>query len=129
MNPKEPEPPRPYREWRRGPYRAEDAANTLGYCLIRFCREKAMKRAAEKLASGAGPAAASEEAIDIALHNILNLLEGFWEINSGPDHTVDFALIVRILNSEQQVVEDIEISPSLLDLPIGYWKWRDGGFR
>jgi hypothetical protein len=114
-----------------GPCRAEDAAYTFGYYLIQHCRAEALKT----VQSGA-LANSSEElqtqvaaAVDVALHNVMDLLEGFWRTQAGPNHTAEFALAVCVKDPSRAVIERIDISPCLLDLPIGYWKWKDGEFR
>lgn len=121
-------PPRPYLEWRTHRHdRPEDAANSFGYHLIKNCREEA-------LATVAGASdetrAAVAKAVDVALHNVCDMLEGFWVLDAGPDHTIDLVLGIRVLDVDGNVVEVQEISPSKLDLPIGYWKWaEDAEFR
>jgi hypothetical protein len=67
--------------------------------------------------------AAVEKAVDTALHNVNDLLEGFWKLDAGPAHTVELALAVRVYDSTGNLVETQEISPSKLDLPMGYWGW------
>jgi hypothetical protein len=70
-----------------------------------------------------------EAAVDTALHNVMDLVEGFWRAEAGPNHTAEFALSVCVKDTDRKLVERIDISPCLLDLPIGYWKWKDGEFR
>ena len=60
---------------------------------------------------------------------MMDLLEGFWPTQSGPNHRVTYALSVCISDKNRNPVERIDISPCLLDLPIGYWKFKDGEFR
>lgn len=124
--------PRPFEEWRTGAAeRGEDAAYTFGYYLMRHCRAEALKRV------GSAPVpttpqefqAQVEAAVDVALHNVMDLLEGFWRADAGPNHTAEFALSVCVRDASRKALERIDISPCLLDLPIGYWKWKDGGFR
>jgi hypothetical protein len=121
--------PRPYAEWRTDPVaREEDAAYTFGYHLIIHCRDEAMAT----LPADASPEtrAAVEKAVDVALHNVNDMLEGFWNLEAGPDHSVELALVVRVVDSEGNMVESQEISPCKLDLPIGYWRWaQDRAFR
>jgi hypothetical protein len=124
--------PRPYEQWRTGSAdRGEDAAHTFGYYLMQYCRAEALKR----IQSASVPATAEEfraqveKAVDTALHNVMDLLEGFWRTEAGSQHTAEFALSVRVMDASRKEVERVDISPSLLDLPIGYWKWKDGGFR
>ena len=121
--------PRPFPEWRAEPYdRKEDAAYTFGYHLIVHCRDEAMAT----LPANAPPEtkAAVEKAVDVALHNTNDMLEGFWKLEAGPQHSVEFALVVRVVDSDGNLVESQEISPCKLDLPIGYWKWaQDRKFR
>jgi hypothetical protein len=122
-------PPAVYSEWRNDPNdRAEDAAYTFGHHLIVHCRDDAMARI---------PADASretkalvEESVDLARHNVMDLLEGFWDLPSGDAHSVEYVLQVRVRDASGTEVESIAISPAKLDLPIGYWKWaKDREFR
>lgn len=121
--------PRPFPEWREKPVdRAEDAAYTFGYHLIIHCRDEAMAT----LPADASPETrgAFEKAVDAALHHVIAMLEGFWKLEAGPKHSVELALVVRVVDSDRNLVESQEISPCKLDLPIGYWKWaQDRAFR
>jgi hypothetical protein len=121
--------PRPFIEWREKPLdREEDAAYTFGYHLIVHCRDEAMA----KLPANASPETrvAVEKAVDVALHNVNDMLEGFWKLEAGAKHSVEFALVVRVVDSNGNVIESQEISPGKLDLPIGYWKWaKERAFR
>lgn len=124
--------PQPYEQWRTLPAdRGEDAAYTFGYYLMQHCRTEALK----SVQSTAVPAAAEEfqaqvaAAVDVALHNVMDLLEGFWRTQAGPNHSAEFALPVCVRDASRTAVERVDISPCLLDLPIGYWKWKDGEFR
>jgi len=115
-------PPRSYPEWRTGQSdRLEDAAYLFGYYLMLHCRDEAMAT----LPAGASPEvkAAVESAVDTALHNVCDLLEGFWRLQAGPNHTISLALGVQVRDAQNQVLETQVISPCKLDLPIGYWKW------
>ena len=79
--------PRPYEEWRTGSAdRGEDAAYTFGYYLMRHCRAEALKRvqAASLPATPQEFQAQVEAAVDTALHNAMDLLEGFWRAEAGP---------------------------------------------
>lgn len=127
-----PKPPRQYEEWRADQFdRAEDAAYTFGCDLMKHCRAEALKdldnaelpRNPEELRS------LVEKSVDTALHNLVDLLEGFWPMNAGPNHKVEHALAICVKDTSSKPLERIDISPALLDLPIGYWKWRDGEFR
>ena len=74
--------------------------------------------------------AAVEKAVDTALHNVCDLLEGFWRLEAGPDRSISLALGIQVRDAQNQVIETQEISPCKLDLPIGYWKWaKDREFR
>lgn len=122
--------PREYPNWRsEEPAREEDAAYSFGYYLILKCRDEAMAT----IPTDATPEtrAAVEKAVDTALHNVCDMLEGFWRLDSGPSHRISLALNVQVRETESnQVVESLEISPCKLDLPIGYWKWaQDHEFR
>ena len=121
--------PREHQDWRTsGPGRAEDAAYLFGYYLILHCRDEAIA----KIPANASPdtKAAVEVAVDTALHNVCDLLEGFWPLEAGPKKRIALALGVQVGDEEGDVVETVEISPCKLDLPIGYWKWaQDREFR
>jgi len=124
--------PKPYSEWRsKSIDRAEDAAHVFGYDLMQHCRNEALK----KIEPVAVPANAEEYraqvalAVDTALHNVMDLLEGFWRTESGQNHTVQYALSVCVKDASRTEVERIAISPCLIDLPIGYWMWQKGEFR
>ena len=121
--------PRPFADWRTSPIdREEDAAYTFGYHLIIHCRDEALAT----LPPSASPEmrAAVEKAVDTALHNVNDMLEGFWKLEAGPEHSVELALAVQVRDAKRKLVERLEISPCKLDLPIGYWKWaRDREFR
>ncbi|SPE56388.1 conserved hypothetical protein [Verrucomicrobia bacterium] len=124
--------PRAYEQWRTTPIdRAEDAAYTFGYHLMQHCRSEALKATAP----ASLPTTAEEfqaevaAAVDKALHNVMDLLEGFWQAHAGGGHTVEYTLSVCVKDANRAPVERIDISPSLLDLPIGYWKWKEGKFR
>ncbi|HKA07943.1 MAG TPA: hypothetical protein VKD71_11845 [Gemmataceae bacterium] len=115
-------PPRNYPEWRVGEFdRLEDAAYLFGYYLMLHCRQEAL--ATLPPTASADTSAAVKEAVDVALHNACDMLEGLWRLNAGPDHKISLALSVRVHDAQNQVVESQEISPAKLDLPIGYWKW------
>jgi hypothetical protein len=118
-----------YPNWRKDPMdRAEDAAYLFGYFLMKHCRDEALAEL---------PVNASEEirtivvkAVDTALHNVCDLLEGYWTLEAGRKHRAELMLAVRILDGEGELVESQEISPAKLDLPIGYWKWaKDREFQ
>jgi hypothetical protein len=124
--------PKPFEEWRTASFdRAEDAAYTSGYHLMQHCRAEALKA----VESAAVPTSAEDfraqvtTAVDTVLHNVMDLLEGFWPTQAGRDHRVTYTLSVCVSDMSRTPVERIDISPRLLDLPIGYWKWKDGEFR
>lgn len=124
--------PKPYDQWRVKPIdRAEDAAYVFGHDLMRYCRVEGLKAVdATKL-----PRSAEQfqeqiaMAVDCALCSVVDLLEGFYPMDAGPNHKVSYALSVRVADADGTERERIDISPCLLDLPIGYWKWKDGEFR
>jgi hypothetical protein len=71
-----------------------------------------------------------EGAVDTALHNVADLLEGYFGGSDlGKGHWIQYGLTAIICDSENAVVERLDLAPSKLDLEIGYWKWRDGEFR
>jgi hypothetical protein len=100
----------------------------FGYYLMMHCRNEALGT----LPVDASPKVkkAVEKAVDTALHNVCDMLEGFWPLKAGPKHTISLALRVEVRDSHDELVETQVISPCKLDLPIGYWKWvRDGEFK
>ncbi len=124
--------PKSYEQWRQDPIqRAEDAAYTFGYHLIEHCRSEALKETHSARLPKDKPELQSivAAAVDVALHNVVDLLEGFFGTKAGPNHPVCYALGVCVCDQNGEVIERIDISPSMLDLPIGYWKWKDGEFR
>ena len=125
--------PRPYEQWRAdGADREEDAAYTFGYYLMHHCRAEALKRvqSAPVLMTRKQFQKEVEEAVDRALCGVMDMLEGFWPLKAGPNHKAAFALSVCVSDmNEKKQVERIDISPCRIDLPIGYWKWKDGEFR
>ena len=114
--------PRDYPDWRVEPFdRAEDAAHVFGYYLMLHCREEAL--ATLPANATAKTKEAVEKAVDTALHNVCDMLEGYWRLKAGPNHTISLTLGVQVLDVENETVETQAISPCKLDLPIGYWKW------
>lgn len=116
-------PPKSYPQWRTDEVgREEDAANLFGHFLVLHCRNKALASLGRKATDDTR--AAVQQAVDEALHNVMDLLEGYWPLPAGDGHTAELALHVNIVRDDQ-LVESIPISPSRLDLPIGYWSWVD----
>lgn len=121
--------PKPYFEWRTNSFdRAEDAAYTFGYHLINHCRKAGIETLPKDL--NVLQREKAIEAIDISLHNVLDLFEGFFPLESGKDHSIGYALqvLVQDINDKTKEIERIEITGQ--DMPIGYWKWaKDNEFR
>jgi hypothetical protein len=122
-------PPRPFAEWRTEAFdRDEDAAHAFGHQLMVHCRDEALKAIPTR--ATAATRACAVEAVDTALHNVCDMLEGFWRLDIDPTHKIELVLQVRVLGKSGDVVDTREISPCKIDLPIGYWKWaRDREFR
>jgi|SRR5215472_1419381 len=113
--------PEDYPAWRTNAAdRAEDAAYMFGYHLILHCRDEAIARMPPD--ATADTKAAIESAVDIALHNMMDMLEGFWPLRSG-SYSLEYVLQVRVRDASGKAVESLDLSPCKLDLPIGYWKW------
>ena len=124
--------PRPYDRWSTNPIdRAEDAAYIFGYDLMRYCRAEALRSVdPAKLPKNAEEFQSQiSAAVDLALNGVMDLLEGLFPMDAGPNHKVSYALSVCVVDAAGTTTERIDISPCLLDLPIGYWKWKDGLFR
>ena len=124
-----PIPPRTFPEWRSDGFdRAEDAAYAFGHDLIVHCRDEALSSVPPD--ASLPTRVAVEKAVDIALHNVMDLLEGFWPLPSGSGHHLKYVLQVRVENDAGKLVDTQEIAPCKLDVPIGYWKWaKDREFR
>lgn len=120
--------PKEFDNWRTELWgRKEDAAYTFGHHLIKLCRDQAIAGLPNNM--NLNDREKAVEAVHIALHNVMDLLEGFWKLKSGNEHSVEYILQVLIRDKENKEVERIDISPGL-DLPIGFWKWaNDGEFR
>jgi hypothetical protein len=112
--------PRLHDQWRKvAADREEDAASLFGYYLIKHCREEALaKLKSARVVSRADVV----DAVDTALHNLMDLLEGFWRLDAGGGKQLELALHV-LVTKQGQTAEDVQVSPSQIDLPIGYWAW------
>jgi len=111
--------PRKYDDWRAKQFdREEDAAYLFGFYLVKHCRDEAIAT----LPNNSTPKtkAVVEKAVDTALHNVCDMLEGFWRLEAGPNHTVSLVLRIQVLDVKNEVIETADISPCKLDLPIGY---------
>lgn len=114
-------PPAPFTAWRTDPFeRDTDAAHMFGYYLITKCRDEALKNVAS---APKKQRAAIEEAVDHALHNVMDLFEGYWVLQTGEEHRIELALQVRVQDKNFEIVETRELAPCKMDLPIGYWIW------
>jgi hypothetical protein len=131
MSRTKPTEPRAYNEW-RADRRDEDAAYTFAYYLIKHCRNEVLERARSASLPGS-PDELRElltKTVDHSLHNVMDLLEGFFQTNAGQENPVQFALKVQVYDAKRKtLIEEVPLSPCLLDLPIGYWKWAGGEFR
>ncbi len=121
--------PRPYEEWRKEKFdREEDAAYNFGFHIIAFCREAAIEKLSSDLSEDQRKNAIS--AIDLCLHNVMDLFEGFFSLECGNEHSLYYIIQVAIMNKKNETIEKVDISPNKLDLPVGYWKWaHDKEFR
>jgi len=112
--------PRLHDAWRKSAVdREEDAASLFGYYLIKHCREEALAKLKSATVVSRSQVV---EAVDTALHNVMDLLEGFWRLDAGGGKQLELALHV-LVTEEGQTAEDVQVSPSQIDLPIGYWAW------
>ena len=120
--------PREYNDWRTDLWgRKEDAAYTFGYHLIKHCRNEAIESLPNDMTNENREKAI--EAINTALHNVMDMIEGFWKLESGENHSIEYIIQVLIKDKSNTEIEKIDIA-SGLDLPIGFWKWtNDGEFR
>lgn len=93
---------------------------------MKHCRDEAI--AALPTSMNEEDRLGAKEAIHIALHNVMDMLEGFWRLESGSAHTVEYRLHVVVKDSSEKVVETVDITKGI-DLPIGFWGWaREGDF-
>jgi hypothetical protein len=112
--------PRLHDAWRKSAVdREEDAASLFGYYLIKHCREEALAKLKSATVVSRSQVV---EAVDTALHNVMDLLEGFWPLDAGGGKQLELALHV-LVTDQGQTAEDVQVSPSQIDLPIGYWAW------
>ena len=120
--------PREYKDWRKDPWdRKEDAAYTFGYHFVKYCLDQAIESLPNDLKHEDKEKAVG--AIHIGFHNVMDLFEGFWKLESGPENFVEYHLHVVAKNKDHDEIERINLS-SGLDLPIGFWKWvKDREFR
>jgi hypothetical protein len=110
-------------QWRKDETdREEDAANLFSLYLIRHCRTVAIKSVSDS--SDTETKEAVEKAVDLALHNVMDLLEGFWPLSAGNDLRAEFELRVNVFK-ENALIESQSISPCKIDLLIGYWSWLE----
>lgn len=121
--------PLPYEEWGEKPLaRHYAAAYIFGFDLMRRCREQALI-AVKNMPPGSDPMQIAEQAIDTELFNVVDLLDGFWPMDAGPNHRAEYILTLCVNGADGQPIEKIEINTAGLDLAMGYWRWRDGIFR
>jgi hypothetical protein len=112
-----------YVNWRTSPGdREEDAAALFGHYLIKHCRAEALRTVATD--APAQVHEATQRAVDQALHNAMDLFEGFWKLKAGQHHEAELALHVEIRDNGN-LVESVRIAPCRVDLPIGYWAWLE----
>lgn len=115
--------PRYHEQWRDDDsIREEDAATLFGYYLVKHCREEAMSKIT--LTPGSPEHAIAVKAVETAIFNVIDLLEGFWPLKAGRGKQLTLALHLQVTKGDK-VVEDVQVSPAKMDLPIGYWGWVD----
>ena len=110
-----------YERWRTDQAdREEDAAYLFGLYLMRHCRREAIN----EVPPGASVEVrrAVENAVDTALHNVMDLLEGYWPLPAGKGLMAEFALHINVFR-DHDLVESQSVSPARVDLPVGYWAW------
>lgn len=117
-------PPRPYREWRTtAAARWRDAFFTFGHLLMRHARDGAVRESRDK--------AAAAETVSSALYRTFQILEGVTGADIGDGHTIEFALLARVRDSQTDaIVETFELAPDGEEtLCMGYWLLEEGEFR
>jgi hypothetical protein len=121
--------PRLYHEWRNEIFeREEDAAYTFGKHFIHYCRDEVIKGLSKDVTEN--ELKKITDAINMSLHNVMDLFEGFWKLKSGDDYSIEYVLQSIVKNKDGKELERANLSPCKLDLPIGFWKWAlDGEFR
>ncbi len=121
--------PREYSKWRTESFdRSVDAAYSFGNHLIKFCRDEVIQNLPKTLSESQKEEI--KETINLSLHNVMDLLEGFYPLRSGQEHSLEYILQVVVKDKNEKEIERIDISPKKLDLPIGFWKWaKFGEFR
>ena len=119
--------PRPYREWRSDPSgRWRDAFHSFGHILLTHARDGAVQRIAPEHREAATRAATD------ALYNLMMILEGVVGPEVGAEHTLEFALVARVRerNNQSVVLEQFELAPDGEEsVCMGFHFWTDGDFR
>jgi hypothetical protein len=125
----EPKTPRPYVEWRTDPnHRWRDAFHTFGHLLMSHARDDAIGRIPAKATKETKEIAA--KAAENALYNVMMILEGVVGVPSDGKHNLEFALMLRVKDRKDKLVEEFELAPEG-DEPacMGFHFWTDGDFR
>jgi hypothetical protein len=123
--------PREYHEWRTDASgRWRDAFHTFGHLLMTHARNGALAEVSET-ASVETRETASRVA-ELALYNLMMILEGVVGVPIGNDRSLEFALIARIRKSGEpySVVEEFELAPDGDESAcMGFHFWTGGDFR
>ncbi len=96
--------PRIYPQWSNDKYaRADDAAYNFGYHLIQHCRNEAILNLPPDLTDE--QRIKCIHSIDLSLHNVMDMIEGYWPLTSGQEHRLEYNLSVSVLNKDFQEIE------------------------
>ena len=96
--------PREFSKWRKDEAdRAEDAAYVFGFYLMKHCRKEALTEIPEDASEEVKEAVTN--AVDVALHNVMDLLEGYWRTPADDSIDAEFELKVNVLDEEQELIE------------------------
>src|SRR5579884_4443598 len=72
--------------------------------------------------------AAAEQGVDNCLYALMDLFDGYWLNKVDEGHRVEYALLARIRDDEDRIVETFELAPDGDGLSLGIHGWLEGDF-
>jgi len=122
--------PRPYPDWRPDPVeRWRDAFHTFGHLLFTHTLNSVIAELPQSTTPEARVVAT--KAASDALYNVMMILEGIVGTPADEAHTLEFALIARVLRSSSphDCVEQFELAPNGEESACrGFHLWSEGNF-
>lgn len=119
--------PLPYREW---PTNEHQRWITLGHMFGRHLMQHVRGWARSQIPADTPRAerAAAEQGIDNCLYAFMDFLDGYWLTKVDERHRVEYALVARIRDEEDEVIETVELAPGGDGLSLGIHEWLAGDF-